>query len=139
MGCPAAHADGIDITTWVMRLPPASGLAPMLGLIALLLVIDYALNFLVVGWLASVSRRHRTRPCELHTLGSTRRPCRRAARHPSRDVRRWAPKESSSVGSSVLWLLVAQFAIAGIAVGLVTWWFARRRWALATIFILRLV
>src|SRR5690242_12643252 len=45
-----ARADGIDIGAWVMQLPSLAGPGVVLGFIVLSLLIDYALNFLVIGW-----------------------------------------------------------------------------------------
>src|SRR5258707_11139843 len=47
-----ARADGIDLGAWVLQLPSFGGPGTTLGFLALLLLIDYALNFLVIGWLA---------------------------------------------------------------------------------------
>jgi hypothetical protein len=66
------RADGLDIVGWVVRLPPGSNAFVVLAAIAAILALDYALNYLVIGWAASkwstVGRRRVMRDLVLLTL-----------------------------------------------------------------------
>jgi hypothetical protein len=128
------RADGLDLYAWVVRLPPGSNALVVLAAIAAILVVDYALNFLVVGWAASkwstVGRRQVARDLVLLTLfgqvadragailglifGSMTDPL-----YPH-----------SSEASFLLPLVVANFVCTAVLIALLVVWFARKKWSI---------
>ena len=130
-----ARADGIDIGAWVMQLPTWWGPGALLGFVVVSLLVDYALNFLVIGWLA-------------------RRWSGQAGGKVARDLvayTLWA-QVADRVGAVLALLVVAasdslldkssevyfftplflaKFVLSALAIGVLVWRFARKRWALS--------
>lgn len=130
-----ARADGIDIGAWVMQLPTWWGPGAILGFVLVSLLIDYALNFLVIGWLAArwsgEPRRKVARDLVAYTLWAQLADraaavlglITMAAMDP------WLSKQSE--GYFVMPLLVSKVAWSVVTIALLVLRFARKRWGLA--------
>jgi len=49
-GCAVARADGIDLVPYLTRINGEHSIPALVGLIITLMMVNYLLNFLVVGW-----------------------------------------------------------------------------------------
>lgn len=119
------RADGLDVYAWVVRLPPGSSAAVVLASITGILLLDYALNFLVIGWPASrwsdVGTRKVARDLVVLTL-----------------LGQLADRAGAILGlilampAQEYWVfLAANFACTSVLIGWLVARFARKRWGLS--------
>ncbi len=130
-----ARADGFDITVWVLQLPTGWGPGGTMAFIAILLVADYAINALVIGWpakrwsgLPGVKLAWELVPYTLWAqfadrIGAFGSILVLAAIDSRLD--------KHGEGYYIMPLIVAKTVLSAIAIGFVVWRFARKRWGLS--------
>jgi hypothetical protein len=131
----SARADGFDIFVWVLQLPTWWGAGRTLAFIAVLLVADYAINALVIGWPAKIwsglPNAKLARELVRYTLwaqvadriGALGSLVVLAALEP------WLDKHRE--GYWVTPLIESKIALSAIAIGFVAWRYTRKRWGLS--------
>jgi hypothetical protein len=130
-----ARADGIDIGAWVMQLPYYERPGLTLAYIALFLLIDYALNFLAIGWplkawseltLGRIARelvRYTLWAQVADRVGALLSIPAMAALDP------WLDRHSEAY--FVVPLFVSKVVLSAIAIAFLVWRYARKRWGLS--------
>jgi hypothetical protein len=131
----SARADGFDITDWVLQLPTYYGPGWTLAFIVLLLVADYVINALVIGWPAKtwsgLTAAKLARDLVPYTLwaqvadriGALGSVLVLAALDPL--------LSRHGEGYFVTPLFLSKIVLSAIAIGFVVWRFARTRWGLS--------
>ena len=129
------YADGIDMVSYLTRVGWAQSLPSLIGYVALLMLANYILNFLVIGLPALRAGPPRLRSVAVGLIGLTVLG-QLADRLGALVAAFGADPLASALGFSGegawLWpLLSLNFLFSGIAVGALARYFTRRRWHVA--------
>ena len=128
----SARADSIDIPAFLTRFDPSLPVTTLFGLVALFALVNYLVNFLVIGWPAIKLGSTSLGPVAfglalLTLLGQLAdRSGAYASLYLERPITRALHLRSGD--SWVLVLLLTNFAISGIVVAAVSLYFLRRWW-----------